>query len=159
MSVHTTLTRAQVLGELNALGLAPDGDQIPNVQAVIFDHGYLVHTLIPEWRYFLRVMKFDLYLPNSRVCKQFAGRFVTFGNDALWKLLAETGEDPGQILTGVIVTEEEFSFGGVPAGGAHELNMLRSSLGWFAFEPQTDALAPWGEYPNRNCIRLSYPRF
>jgi hypothetical protein len=60
--------------------------------------------------------------------------------------------DPPRLIGRLIVTQK-FAWGGTPAGGAHEVVIFRSDLAWWVSEPQSGAMVPLNEYPNRRHIQ------
>ncbi len=57
----------------------------------------------------------------------------------------------GDVPCGILKTKQESAFGGVPESGSdyHSLIIIRTDQGWFAIEPQTQAITSFASYPNR----------
>jgi hypothetical protein len=53
-----------------------------------------------------------------------------------------------------VLVEQKQSFGGVPAGGLHMLNLIFTSKAWYIFEPQTGQYTELENYPNQEHIKL-----
>lgn len=53
----------------------------------------------------------------------------------------------------LIIVEQKYSFGGVPPGALHMLNLVFASNAWYVFEPQTGKYIKLEHYPNQKYIR------
>lgn len=54
----------------------------------------------------------------------------------------------------LIVVKQENSFGGIPKGRMHMLNLVFTSNGWYVFEPQTGKWCDFNNYPNQENIQV-----
>lgn len=63
----------------------------------------------------------------------------------------------GEVACGILVVEQNKSFGRVPAGrDLHSLILVRTQSGWQVIEPQTLRVAALEKYPNRQSIESVY---
>lgn len=53
---------------------------------------------------------------------------------------------------GLIVVKQKNSFGGIPKGYLHMLNLVFTNQGWYIFEPQTGKFDKLENYPNQEYI-------
>jgi hypothetical protein len=53
----------------------------------------------------------------------------------------------------LVIVEQRHSFGGVPAGSLHMLNLVFTNKAWYIFEPQTGEYIELENYPNQKYIR------
>jgi len=60
--------------------------------------------------------------------------------------------DPPRLIGRLIVAQRN-AWGGTPAGGIHEVVIFRSERAWWVCEPQSGAVIPLTDYPNRRYIQ------
>jgi hypothetical protein len=87
------------------------------------------------------------YTPESFDCDKFALGLAFVANVAAGRAGVRA-----QPLLARVHVQQLAPFGQVPAGGGHALNGFLSDRGLFILEPQSRALVPLADYPNRNAI-------
>lgn len=88
-----------------------------------------------------------VYTAESFDCDKFAAGFALAANVAA----ARAGVRAQPLLARIYVRQLA-SFGGVPAGGGHALNVVLTDRGLYVIEPQSRVIVPLAEYPNRAAI-------
>ena len=53
-----------------------------------------------------------------------------------------------------MLVEQKNSFGGIPSGGLHMVNLVFTSKAWYIYEPQTGEYIELENYPNQEYIKL-----
>lgn len=89
----------------------------------------------------------NTYVPEAWDCDDFASAFALVA-----KISAKRANVRAQPLLARIYVVQEKAFGNVPAGGRHALCAFLSDRGLFVLEPQSFALVPLAQYPNRHAI-------
>lgn len=84
------------------------------------------------------------FRPESRDCDDFADVF-----DLAISWMAARACLDAAPLVGSISVECRYSYAGIPAVGAHALNVVDTNLGLFVVEPQNGTHCPLESYPNR----------
>lgn len=108
------------------------------------DHQWVV--AFKDW--FMRVQKSLKLEYRNEVwdCDDFARCFVAFANLAA----LSSGERRGTICMGWATVTQRRAFGGMRgSGGGHAVVLVGTASGLFVIEPQTGAMAPLRDYPNR----------
>ena len=115
----------------------------------------------PDYQWFLAYIKWfrSLHKPlhmeyeeDAFDCDKFSRCFVAFAN-----LLAEkSGETRGSLCVGWAVVFNDRTFAGVAAGGQHAVVIVDTTAGLIVVEPQTGAIIPLRDYPNRDTLSAFY---
>lgn len=131
---------------LYVAALAP-GAQLITTDATFtpVSHEWLVAAA--EWSWHFAKARGTSYTPESFDCDKFALGFAFAAN-----LAASDAGVKAQPLVARIHVQQGEAFGGVGAGGGHALNAFFSDRGLFVYEPQSRALVPFDQYPNRHAI-------
>jgi hypothetical protein len=108
------------------------------------DHRWLV--AFDEWfRRLAQPLKIG-YVDEAWDCDNYARCFVAFAD----LVALQGGETRGTICVGWATVFNSRPFGGAPAGGAHAIVIVGTSQGLYVIEPQSGAMAPLHQYPNRD---------
>lgn len=89
------------------------------------------------------------YRAQTWDCDNFSLALNAFAD--LAQVQAERRDPPR--LIGRLIVAQQTAWGGTPAGGLHEVVIFRSERAWWVCEPQSGALIPLTDYPNRRHIR------
>jgi hypothetical protein len=82
-------------------------------------------------------------------CDNFALLYKSLFSVSHYKSDAE--QEPAVAL---VIVEQKFSFGGIPKGGLHMLNLIFTNNGWYIFEPQTGKSIVLEDYVNQEFIQF-----
>jgi len=147
---YSTSTSVGSIDDIIAeFGKVTDRAPTINSNAVSFvrpDHRWLV--AFKDW--FMRLQKALklTYKDEAFDCDDFARCFVAFANVAALK----AGERRASMCVGWGMVGNAQSFGGVQGSnlGAHAIVIVGTTDGLFVVEPQSGAMAPLRDYPNRD---------
>ena len=81
-------------------------------------------------------------------CDNFAMLYKSLFSVSSYKSKLET-----EPAVGVVVVRQVNSFGGVPSGGLHMVNIVFASKDFYIFEPQTGKYIELQNYPNQKYIQ------
>jgi hypothetical protein len=139
-----TYTAAQVLEQCAVL--APGAVvEISDASFTPLSHEWLQAACTWSWE-FSKATGIG-FTQESFDCDKFALGFAFAANVAARKAGVRA-----QPLLARVHVQQLAPFGQVPAGGGHALNGFLSDRGLFILEPQSRALVPLAEYPNRRAI-------
>lgn len=157
---YSRLTRPEIVAELRLItGLALNergADLFPPAlpritcryeQYSAVDHAWFLD--ISHWfREELRQLGLT-YHRQSWDCDDYTMALNAFADLAL---LRAKDHPPPQLL-GRLLVRQVHPWAGVPAGGVHELVIVRTGAGWHVLEPQNHTLVKLRDYPNRVFVR------
>lgn len=111
------------------------------------DHEWLL-DLIAWFRREIRRLGVS-YHAETWDCDNFSLALNAFAD--LAQLRSERRDPPR--LIGRLIVAQHTAWGGTPAGGIHEVVIFRSGRAWWVCEPQSGAVIPLTDYPNRRYIQ------
>jgi hypothetical protein len=119
---------------------------VDSLYRVVSDKWYKKKFLPWWWQY---REGFDFYAQGwtaeSNDCDDYAYRFRQSLRDsnALRPLKVRSS-----VAVAVAIVRMRYASMGIPAGGLHACNLLRTEAGWFVVEPQNSQMVPLSAYPN-----------
>jgi hypothetical protein len=89
------------------------------------------------------------YQDQTFDCDKFSRCFVAFAD----LLALRSGEARASICVGWVTVNNDQAFGGVEAGNGHALVLVAALEGMFVIEPQSGAMVPLADYPDRDQLK------
>ncbi len=73
---------------------------------------------------------------------------------SLFSVGAYASNNSQEFAVASVIVMQENSFGGIPSGGLHMLNLVFTTRDWYIFEPQTGEYIELQNYPNQKHIKF-----
>lgn len=73
---------------------------------------------------------------------------------SLFSVGAYASNNSQEFAVASVIVMQENSFGGIPSGGLHMLNLVFTTRAWYIFEPQTGEYIELENYPNQKHIKF-----
>lgn len=141
----TTVTGSVLANELHAHKIFPVLRMADRDYSIV-EHDDALELLAWSMRFYWQTPALR-YVPEAYDCDNFARTFVVLG-DLSYVPHLDKATPSGQIAFFRIYVKQERAWGGVPAGGYHALGLMRTSEGWYVFEPQSGASIQLAKYVN-----------
>lgn len=126
-----------------------------NVQILMLDNKFKTvdYFWFRKFNNWFRSMKFEagimpLEQSENLDCDNFAMIYKSMASIASYK-----SNEKIEPAIALIIVEQKKSFGGVPVGRLHMLNLVFCSNGWYVFEPQSGKWCDFNDYPNQEYIK------
>jgi len=139
---RSVLTRAQVIAELRAQGIPCDPNVVDN-RYIVPEHSWVTDHYYPYFRWYIRYLQVE-YQAEGMDCDNYSS---FYRQNMVLSNLKAGGTRTGDVPVAIMVVYQH------DKGITHMLNLIRTSRGWFAVEPQDGIMTPFSTYRYRSNVK------